>query len=108
MLKAKSERGRRMANARWKADRERREAEMPERIRELALIEAENLPRKQGDPIGSLQWHDFRTGKIRRWTLRIGDRIDRMTMHSPDGRATKSHGWTWIMNHLRGFLAGRK
>jgi hypothetical protein len=54
IIKTKSEHGKRMANARWKADRERRDAEMPERIRELALIEAENLPRKQGDPIGSL------------------------------------------------------
>lgn len=44
--KALSDRGRRMAEARWKLDRQRRDAEMPERIRELAEIEAINLPRR--------------------------------------------------------------
>ena len=107
-IKALSERGKRMADARWKLDRERRDAEMPERIRELAEIEAQNLPRNRGDALGCLQWTDFRTGKVRRWVVRIGDRADRMTMHSADGRATRSHGWTWILNHLRGFLAGTK
>ncbi len=74
----------------------------------LAEIEVENLPRRQGDALGCLQWTDFRTGKVRRWTVRIGDRADRVTLHSPDGRNTSSHGWTWIMNHLRGFLSGSK
>lgn len=104
--KALSERGRRMAEARWKAERARRDAEMSERIRELADIEATGLPRNQGDALGCLQWTDFRTGRVRRWVIRIGDRADRMTMHAPDGRATKSHGWTWMLDHLRGFLAG--
>jgi hypothetical protein len=97
-----------MGLASQKVQRERREAEMPERIRELAEIEIMNLPRKQGDALGSLQWTDFRTGKVRRWTFRIGDRADRITMHSSDGRATTSRGWTWILNHLRPYLAGRK
>lgn len=107
-VKALSERGKRMAAARWQLDRERRDAEMPESIRYLAEIEAQNLPRNQGDALGSLQWHDFRSGKVRRWTVRIGDRIDRITLHTPDGRKTSSHGWTWCLNHLRGFLAGTK
>ena len=107
-INALRERGKRMAAARWKLDRERRNAEMPERIRELAEIAAINLPRKRGDPLGSLQWTDFRTGKVRRWVVRIGDRSDRVTLESPDGRKTESHGWTWALNHLRGFLAGRK
>ena len=106
--KAASERGKRMAAARWKLDRERRESEMPERIRELAEIESINLPRRQGDALGSLQWTDFRTGKVRRWTVRIGDRIDRVTLEAPGGKRTQSHGWTWVLDHLRGFLAGTK
>jgi len=81
---------------------------MPERIRELAEYEVWNLPRKQGDALGSLQWHDFSTGKVRRWVVRIGDRIDRVTLHAVDGRKTDSHGWAWVMDRLRGFLAGRK
>ena len=100
-IKASSERGRRMACARWDSDRARREAEMPERIRELAMIDAENLPRNQGDMIGALQWLDARTGKSRRWIIRIGDRIDRITIESPGTSATQSHGWTWFFAHLR-------
>jgi hypothetical protein len=106
--KALSERGKRMAAARWKIDRARRNAEMPKRIREITESEIENLPRKQGDAIGCLQWVDFRTGKVRRWIFRIGDRADRVTMESPSGRKTKSHGWTWMLDHLRGYLSGRK
>lgn len=107
-INALSERGKHMADARWKADRARRDIEETERIRQIAEYDVWNLPRKQGDALGCLQWHDFRTGKVRRWTVRIGDRVDRVTLHSPDGRKTRSHGWTWVMDHLRGFLAGTK
>ena len=87
---------------------DRRAADLPERIRELAEIDVQNLPRKEGDALGCLQWTDFRTGRVRRWTVRIGDRADRITLHSPDGRKTGSHGWAWALDHLRGFLCGRK
>jgi hypothetical protein len=106
--KASSERGKRMAAARWKLDRQRRDAEMPARIREIAEIELINLPRNQGDALGCLQWTDFRSGKVRRWIVRIGDRADRITLESPGGKPTRSHGWTWVLDHLRGFLCGRK
>jgi hypothetical protein len=36
------------------------------------------------------------------------DRADRITMENPDGRKTGSHGWPWVMTHLRPYLAGRK
>ena len=87
---------------------ERRMADLPERIREMAEWDAINLPKKQGDALGCLQWHDFRTGKVRRWIVMIGDRCDRITIESPDGRKTGSHGWAWVLDHLRGFLAGTK
>ncbi len=102
-----SARGKRAAAVRWQRDRERRDAEEPVRMRALAEIEAMNLPRKQGDALGCLQWTDFRTGRVRRWVVRIGNRADRVTLESAD-RQTGSHGWTWVMDHLRGFLAGRK
>ena len=98
---------RRMGIASQKAQRERRDAEEPERIRELAEIEIQNLPRKQGDALGSLQWTDFRTGRVRRWVFRIGDRADRVTMEATDGRVTGSHGWAWVLTHLRPYLCGR-
>lgn len=107
-INALRERGRRMANARWRAERERRDAEAPEILRYLAEIEAQNLPRRKGDAIGCLQWTDYRTGKVRKWIVRIGDRIDRITVESPGKKRTASHGWTWVMDRLRGFLAGTK
>ena len=107
-IKALRERGRIMAAARWKLDRERRDAETPERIREITEIEAINLPRRKGDALGCLQWTDYRSGRVRKWIVRIGDRIDQVTLETPDGKRTQSHGWTWVMDHLRGFLAGRK
>jgi len=87
---------------------ERRAIDEPERIRELAEIEIANLPSIEGDALGSLQWTDFRTGKVRRWTVCIGDRADRVTLHAPDGRKTESHGGTWVMNHLRSWIFGQK
>jgi hypothetical protein len=103
-----SESSKRANKARWDADRARRDAEMPARIRELEEIEIQNLPRRQGDQLGCLQWTDFRTGKVRRWTVRIGNRIDRVTLEAPGGKRTGSHGWTWVMDHLRGYLCGNK
>jgi hypothetical protein len=103
-----SEKSALMNKARWDAERERRELDLPERLRYLAEIDTQNLPRKKGDALGCLQWTDFTTGKVRRWTVRIGDRIDRITLESPDGRKTGSHGWSWALDHLRGLLAGRK
>jgi hypothetical protein len=77
-------------------------------MREMEEIEVLNLPLKKGDAIGCLQWRDFRTGRVRRWVVRIGDRSDRVTLECPSGKATASHGWTWVMDHLRGFLCGSK
>jgi hypothetical protein len=110
--KQRSERNRLKMSAMGKTSQriqaERRMVDLPERIREMAEWDIQNLPRKTGDALGCLQWHDFSTGKVRRWTVRIGDRIDRITLESPDGRKTGSHGWAWALDHLRGFLCGRK
>lgn len=93
--------------ARWDADRARRDEEMPERLQYLAEIEAQNLPRKQGDFLGTLQWTDAYSGKRRKWIVRIGDRIDRITLESPGGNPTKSHGWSWALTSLRKHLCGQ-
>lgn len=101
---AMREKGKRMAAARWKAERERRDADMPERIRGLEEIATQNLPHKQGDALGCLQWTDFRTGRVRRWIVRIGDRRDRVTVETPGNPPSQSHGWAWIMEKLRAHL----
>lgn len=90
-----------MNKARWDADRARRDAAMPDRMREMQEIKIENLPRKQGDPLGCLQWTDFRSGRVRRWVVRIGDRADRITVEFPGAAPTGSHGWSWLMVKLR-------
>ena len=97
--KARSERARRMANARWAKHRAR--PDDPEALENEVL-------HPHLDVIGSLEWRDFRTGEIKRWRIKRGDRVDRVILSTPDGRATKSHGWTWALDHLRGFLAGTK
>lgn len=102
--KALSERGKRMATARWKLDRARRDAEEPIILRELEEIEIQNFPRKQGDPIGSIQYRNFRTGKVTRWTVLRGDRVNNYQLRTPDGRKSKPHGFAWIMQKLRPLL----
>jgi hypothetical protein len=84
-----------------------------QRERRITKLDADTL-RDQlqipvfGDAVGSLEYRCFRTGTIKRWTILRGDRVDRVILRSPDGRKTDSHGWSWIVTHLRGFLAGRK
>jgi hypothetical protein len=94
--------GRKMALARWKKHREKPfDAELLDHLSAFPPI-------FEGDAIGSLEWRNFRTGKVTRWTILRGDRSDRVMLKHPDGRKTGSHGWTWVMDHLRGYLAGRK
>jgi hypothetical protein len=97
-----------MGIASQRIQRERRMADLPERLREMEEIAIQNLPRQAGDALGCLQWTDFQSGKVRRWIVRIGDRSDRVTVEAPGGKRTGSHGWTWMLNHLRGYLCGRK
>jgi len=90
-----------------------RRSQEVQRARRLAEVDANDLTDAlavpmPGDALGCLQWHDFRTGRVRRWTVLRGDRLDRVVLRSPDGRQTGTHGWTWVMDHLRGFLCGRK
>jgi hypothetical protein len=94
-----------MGIASQKAQRAKRDADVPIRLRELAEIKIQNIPRNPGDALGCLQWTDFRSGQVRRWTVLIGARRDQVILRSPDGRATLSHGWTWVLTHLRKKLA---
>ena len=73
-------------------------------MRELERIAAVNLPRSRDDILGTLQWTDAGTGKVKKWVVRIGDRSDRVTVEAPGGQATRSHGWTWVFNRLRRWM----
>ena len=94
-----------MGKASQRVQAEQRMADAPARLREMAEWDVQNLPRKQGDALGCLQWTDFRTGKVRRWTVRIGDRRDRITVEAPGDAPSKSHGWTWFLTQLRKHLS---
>ena len=91
-----------MGKTSQRAQAERRMAAIDRRA--LEEIEIENLPRKQGDALGCIQWTDFRTGKVRRWVVRIGNRADRITIESPGDKPSPSHGWTWFLTQLRKHL----
>ncbi len=93
-----------MGLASQRVQRERRMADLSERLRALEEIEIQNLPRKQGDALGCIQWTDSRTGRGRKWIIRIGDRADRITLESPGQVPSKSHGWTWALTALRKHL----
>ena len=87
-----------MGRASQAAPRARREAAMtPEILRDLAAAQ----PCGPGDPIGSIEVRNFLTGKVTRWTLLRGDRINNYALRAPDGRASKPHGMAWIMAKLR-------
>jgi hypothetical protein len=92
-----------MGIASQRVQRERRMAAVDLRAIEENAIQ--NLPRLQGDALGCLQWTDYRTGQVRKWVVRIGDRRDRITVEAPGGQPSKSHGWTWFLTQLRKHLS---
>ena len=107
--KQRAERKRLRMSAMGKASQRVQQERRMERMADHTGIEDEwaviNLPQKQGDALGCLQWTDFRSGKVRRWTIRIGDRIDRITVESPGEKPSSSHGWTWFLTKLRKHLS---
>jgi hypothetical protein len=90
-----------MNDARWKADRERRDAEEPARLREIeiARIIGEGPP-KPGDYVGTLQWSGA-DGKIRRYRIRRGPRWGQLTIDGIDG----ARNVTWLLDRLRRHLS---
>ena len=98
------ERSLQMNKARWDADRERRKAGESERLAELSL----RPPITEGSVLGVIIWHDALTGEVKKWRVKRGDRTDRVILQSPDGRQTKSHGWTWVMMRLRKWFSGSR
>ncbi len=104
----RSNHARKMALARW-AKYRKEQAEQEAMLAAQDAAHMASFPHAaENDPIGALEWRHFQTGEVLRWTILRGDRKDRVKLRHPDGRTTKSHGWTWIMNHLRGYFAGKK
>jgi len=90
-----------------------KESQRVQRERRIAALDADQVRDMlqiptYGQPIGSFEYRNFRTGEVKRWTILRGDRLDRVILRSPDGRKTGAHGWTWVMDHLRAKLCGRR
>lgn len=85
------------AKARWDKDRDRRDAEEPERIREMELqrVLGEG-PAEVGDFLGTLSWHGA-DGIKRKWIVRQGKVRNRIRI---DG-TKRDHGWSWLFDKLR-------
>ena len=106
--KARSERGRQMARRRWDLDRARRDAEEPARLRELAEAAALHPQPAPGDATGALEYRDFRSGEIRRWTVLRGPRADQVQLRHHDGRTSPPCGWARVLDGLRPHLVSLK
>lgn len=92
-----SERGRKMARARWDKENRRIAEEMPARLAEMELARALNeYATEPGDWIGTLEYRS-RSGKVRKWVVRRGPRRDQIAI---DG-IKKPKSWTWLLDKLR-------
>lgn len=61
-----------------------------------------------GDAIGLLEFRDFRSGRITRWTECRGNRVNNFTLKTPDGRQSKPHGLAWLLAKVRPILLGKR
>lgn len=61
-----------------------------------------------GDAIGLLEFRDFRSGRITRWTVCRGNRVNNFTLKTPDGRQSKPHGLAWLLAKVRPILLGKR
>lgn len=90
-----------MARARWAADRARRDAEEEALAYELAAARARGEgPVYPGQYVGTLQWHGA-DGKVRRWTLRRGERSGQIRIDGIERAKTT----TWLLDRLRRHLS---
>jgi hypothetical protein len=100
-----SDSSKRANKARWAADRARRDAEEPGRLRDLAAQHAAHPPITEGSILGAFEYRDHLTGKVRRWVVIRGNRADRIRLRFHDGRTTTDCGWTKALDNLRPHLA---
>ena len=85
-----------------------RKSQAARAARRMAAIDPADLadllstvPMNDGTPLGSLQWHNFRSGKIIRWTVLRGNRVNNYRLRTPDGRSSLAHGLSWLLTKVR-------
>ena len=90
-----------MGKASQKIQREDRLSEMtPEVLWDMAA----NPLLEEGDCLGSLTWHNHRTGKVTRWAVERGTRVNNYRLRSPDGRRSRPHGMAWMLARIRAII----
>ena len=93
-----------MGKASQRVQSERRMAEMtPEILQDLAA----NPHYAEGDSLGSITWHNHRTGRVTKWIVERGPRINNYRLRSPDGRKSKPHGMAWMLEKIRAVILRR-
>lgn len=93
-----------MGNRSQQVQRERRMAAMtPEALMDITA----NQPFSEGDSLGSLTWHNHRTGRVTRWIVERRPRLNNYRLRSPDGRKSKPHGMAWMLEKIRAVILKR-
>jgi hypothetical protein len=93
-----------MGKASQRVQASRRMAEMtPEVLQEIAS----NPRYAEGDSLGSITWHNHRSGRVTRWVVERGPRINNYRLRSPDGRKSKAHGMAWMLEKIRAVILRR-
>lgn len=82
-----------------------------QRVRREAAITPEMLMNMTANPslgpgsvLGSLQWSNAITGKVTRWAVLRGNRVNNYVLRTPDGRTSRPHGMAWILEKIRPIL----
>lgn len=94
-----------MGKASQKVQSERRMAGMtPEVLRDMEA----NPPLMEGACLGTLTWHNHRSGQITRWAVERGPRSNNYRLRSPDGRRSRPHGLAWLLVKIRMVILRRR
>ncbi len=62
---------------------------------------------REGDSLGSLTWHNHRSGRVTKWVVERGPRLNNYRLRSMDGRKSKPHGMAWMMEKIRAVILRR-
>jgi len=62
---------------------------------------------REGDSLGSLTWHNHRSGRITKWVVERGPRLNNYRLRAMDGRKSKPHGMAWMLEKIRAVILRR-
>ena len=94
-----------MGKASQRVQREDRLSAMtPEVLRDMEA----NPPLAEGDCLGTITWHNHRSGQVTRWAVERGNRANNYRLRSPDGRRSRPHGLAWLLVKIRMVILRRR